>query len=266
MRGPPPSKGIIPAGAGRRTDEGLVFAGKRDHPRGCGEKQRCRALCAHQQGSSPRVRGEGTRDDQRPTASGIIPAGAGRSTQADLAARQERDHPRGCGEKSKCQVLSFGPPGSSPRVRGEGRQRGTPLDDDGIIPAGAGRRQSSARRYRRRWDHPRGCGEKRPVFLSAVTKRGSSPRVRGEGVGELDPVVRDGIIPAGAGRSLSERLPASAGWDHPRGCGEKRDQGRARGAGPGSSPRVRGEGPPGGRRPCGVGIIPAGAGRRLEKV
>ena len=72
---------------------------------------------------------------------------------------------------------------------------------DGITPAYAGKRFSSA--GTRSWprDHPRVCGEKAPRILSRA--------------------VYLGITPAYAGKSSPE-WPRSAGtWDHPRVCGEK---------------------------------------------
>ena len=114
--------GIIPAGAGRS----LIFlahdpaAG--DHPRGCGEKRPPPWRCSVCWGSSPRVRGEAA--PMGPTARGwgIIPAGAGRSDYHHPRAMPGQDHPRGCGEK-RCNASSLTvSPGSSPRVRGEGRR------------------------------------------------------------------------------------------------------------------------------------------------
>ena len=73
------SSWIIPAGAGRSTIVKRGNANAWDHPRGCGEKVwkgRCNTFA---QGSSPRVRGEGTLEEPPRAVAGIIPAGAGRS-------------------------------------------------------------------------------------------------------------------------------------------------------------------------------------------
>ena len=54
---------------------------------------------------------------------------------------------------------------------------------------------------------------------------GSSPRVRGkDGLCARGGVER-GIIPAGAGKSVSELEIIADARDHPRGCGEKRTRG-----------------------------------------
>ena len=50
--------------------------------------------------------------------------------------------------------------GSSPRVRGKDGGLAIPGGDDGIIPAGAGKRALKAALEKASRDHPRGCGEK----------------------------------------------------------------------------------------------------------
>ena len=90
---------IIPAGAGKSLSGALSQSLLEDHPRGCGEKKGRSAQPSKKLGSSPRVRGKAEaarylRDDL-----GIIPAGAGKSSQSPQAAFVLQDHPRGCGEK-----------------------------------------------------------------------------------------------------------------------------------------------------------------------
>ena len=151
---------IIPAGAGRSELRRRLERKVGDHPRGCGEKPLLLRRDGRAEGSSPRVRGEATSMEQRYTASGIIPAGAGRSHKHGAKIHGLGDHPRGCGEKSRRQQGRRGGRGSSPRVRGEAGPGPMNLRKRGIIPAGAGRRPTWASRSRRRVDHPRGCGEK----------------------------------------------------------------------------------------------------------
>ena len=136
----------------------------------------------------------------------------------------------------------------------------------GIIPAGAGRRCRPRWRGRRWWDHPRGCGEKASSFEEETSWMGSSPRVRGEGSCVALPDGKVGIIPAGAGRSHIGLLRLKRPWDHPRGCGEKRDTCALGGGAEGSSPRVRGEALPKSITRTDKGIIPAGAGRSCDLV
>ena len=172
---------------------------------------------------------------------GIIPAGAGRRPLVKSSSRAARDHPRGCGEKHITRTVEGGYWGSSPRVRGEARRAGGFGETGGIIPAGAGRRSATLCSLSGARDHPRGCGEKHGSVSSLVFAKGSSPRVRGEGVSVGGHVFKGGIIPAGAGRSPPASPSSPPPRDHPRGCGEKSGlvwKGRCN---TGSSPRVRGE-------------------------
>ena len=111
--------GIIPAGAGKSRDRGARRGRPGDHPRGCGEKRKMLTLLSTRRGSSPRVRGKG--GGRRPFggASGIIPAGAGKSSYRTTFPAEPRDHPRGCGEKNSALSRRLSSAGSSPRVRGK---------------------------------------------------------------------------------------------------------------------------------------------------
>ena len=91
---------IIPAGAGKSTATSSASAGPRDHPRGCGEKECAAGASGDVGGSSPRVRGKALRCGWCSCRGGIIPAGAGKSEFDPRLAREEGDHPRGCGEKA----------------------------------------------------------------------------------------------------------------------------------------------------------------------
>ena len=171
-----------------------------DHPRGCGEKSYRPPAVETPLGSSPRVRGEARYLRARRRSGGIIPAGAGRSLAKINYTDRQRDHPRGCGEKLRSRVDMKTVAGSSPRVRGEVQVCMMKVLPAGIIPAGAGRSGTGRGWSWRGWDHPRGCGEKTPQRNNLATMRGSSPRVRGEGVALVRESGRRGIIPAGAGR------------------------------------------------------------------
>ena len=214
-------------------------------------------------GSSPRVRGEASARRMESRIRGIIPAGAGRRQYQTIIPEEERDHPRGCGEKSSAVTSLCRPEGSSPRVRGEEASMMILAPGEGIIPAGAGRRYSFQRWLRAHWDHPRGCGEKRCGVKGQFAVEGSSPRVRGEVLERSYFHTVSGIIPAGAGRRLQPRAPVGARGDHPRGCGEKALIQSLHALIEGSSPRVRGEDKNAFPKERRVGIIPAGAGRSI---
>ena len=257
--------------------------GARDHPRGCGEKTLLTACPRASAGSSPRVRGKEATVAQITKLVGIIPAGAGKSCPVRVSGRGWRDHPRGCGEKRSVTVGVLQGWGSSPRVRGKGSRKRCRGPGRGIIPAGAGKSGARACTDARRGDHPRGCGEKLGSHFTIVKDRGSSPRVRGkgrdvEGVGGVavdhprgcgekwrrgaSGGCRRGIIPAGAGKRSLASLTRVDTRDHPRGCGEKLKRRKAPKLSQGSSPRVRGKVACAARKLTGVGIIPAGAGKR----
>ena len=131
--------------------------------------------------------------------------------------------------------------GSPPRVRGEERHSRRPCPGCRITPACAGRSGLSIRRTIEGEDHPRVCGEKRFAGISAVSSRGSPPRVRGEETACRDAARALRITPACAGRRTFWKNPAEVGEDHPRVCGEKRAQDRQTPPRVGSPPRVRGE-------------------------
>ena len=115
-------------------------------------------------------------------------------------------------------------------------------------------------------DHPRGCGEKGVEHPSDGVSEGSSPRVRGEEHAPHFSGAKVGIIPAGAGRRNAVFFRNFRHGDHPRGCGEKANAPPRPVGGRGSSPRVRGEDPAHRQPHHAVGIIPAGAGRRRQRL
>ena len=213
--------GIIPAGAGKRLSGASVPTARQDHPRGCGEKAGSPRGPCGLWGSSPRVRGKAQRIAPTAKRRGIIPAGAGKSSLPNGAAKQCQDHPRGCGEKSALPLATCARTGSSPRVRGKGAVEGELRAQAGIIPAGAGKRACGLLPWAVARDHPRGCGEKDNAAAKAIYQAGSSPRVRGKASSQIALASSAGIIPAGAGKSHGVAWVGRLGGDHPRGCGEK---------------------------------------------
>ena len=69
--------------------------------------------------------------------------------------------------------------GSSPRLRGTPPRVRQDRDTVGIIPALAGNTGTGAPAHWTPRDHPRACGEHVAQRADAVTKMGSSPRLRG---------------------------------------------------------------------------------------
>ena len=195
--------GIIPAGAGKSGVRVRPRRAGRDYPRGCGEKAPQTAAISFGAGSSPRVRGKDAVHNACRDRVRIIPAGAGKRADRRVANLLTWDHPRGCGEKSAPARRSPSRPGSSPRVRGKDFVGNSGRHKLGIIPAGAGKRTGGSRTSRSRQDHPRGCGEKQKASAAAFHAGGSSPRVRGKGISARRSASLTGIIPAGAGKSVS---------------------------------------------------------------
>ena len=142
---------------------------------------------------------------------------------------------------------------------------GDALGANGIIPAGAGKSACPDTEGATGQDHPRGCGEKPERIRTMKNEKGSSPRVRGKVLAELDGHEDAWIIPAGAGKRPPALSRLSLRQDHPRGCGEKDSHDHSSGSKGGSSPRVRGKGTLSICITSPSWIIPAGAGKSLRQ-
>ncbi len=171
--------GIIPALAGN-TDS-TRHPSKRcwDHPRACGEHERCAVTVAAGAGSSPRLRGTPEHYAVGSHSEGIIPALAGNTLQSRRTRFSPRDHPRACGEHGWSRKYCTTPMGSSPRLRGTLRACGDASAGHRIIPALAGNTRWKRPSAHSRWDHPRACGEHGRGCGCDVAVAGSSPRLRG---------------------------------------------------------------------------------------
>ena len=111
----------------------------------------------------------------------------------------------------------------------------------GITPADAGKTVYPAVSARYRWDHPRGCGENCKKTSTATIYSGSPPRMRGK---LYIPQYRHGtggITPADAGKTITPFAVAKRAEDHPRGCGENREELVRQPLKYGSPPRMRGK-------------------------
>ena len=79
-------RGIIPAHAGNTCSSTPIPHAPRDHPRACGEHGSPVDATGDQQGSSPRMRGTPVTGFAWGAGNGIIPAHAGNTQSADIAA------------------------------------------------------------------------------------------------------------------------------------------------------------------------------------
>ena len=130
-------------------------------------------------GSSPRMRGALSLDDDMDRVAGIIPADAGSTHYPYGYYIDDEDHPRGCGEHPVRPDARGGHGGSSPRMRGAPQKQEQGLSLPWIIPADAGSTIVIAKATQGTGDHPRGCGEHMAITTTQFDREGSSPRMRG---------------------------------------------------------------------------------------
>ena len=273
--------GLIPACAGKTPRAPCPGYPDRAHPRACGENVVCSAMSFGFPGSSPRVRGKPHRQRQPPDEAGLIPARAGKTRARAAAMAVVPAHPRACGENRRTRTDPPPRPGSSPRVRGKQDRRHHPLQPRGLIPACAGKTRRSLFKPQSSRAHPRVCGENWCFEHAGETVPGSSPRVRGKLCWRSLLLLRGGLIPACAGKTLVRicipsiwgLIPACAGKTraptrapggrgaHPRACGENRSTALLCRPASGSSPRVRGKPRAGLQEAARRGLIPACAGK-----
>ena len=145
-------------------------------------------------------------------------------------------------------------------MRGSRRHCYFESTNSGIIPAGAGLTSSVLHFPAKRRDHPRGCGAHPSRIDMGEDILGSSPRVRGSPRATRRIYRYRGIIPAGAGLTLSFFMTLKGSGDHPRGCGAHYRSVKVSLLQSGSSPRVRGSLFTAAVIVNSKGIIPAGAG------
>ena len=231
---------FIPACAGNRrktSDSELTGA---VHPRVCGEQIQKIPDSGPHDGSSPRVRGTDLREFLGTADKRFIPACAGNSISAALSAISLPVHPRVCGEQFFLSSHSRRSIGSSPRVRGTVCSSTSRFYASRFIPACAGNSVDDKQFQVSQPVHPRVCGEQIPALKLAISKTGSSPRVRGTDAAGRRQSLLCRFIPACAGN----RAPRTAGKFvrsvHPRVCGEQVPSVLITTMVVGSSPRVRG--------------------------
>ena len=167
----------------------------------CGEHGSAVASVRPSMGSSPHVRGTPSDTSTGSPPAGIIPACAGNTGIRLWWDRENGDHPRMCGEHSRCCRRLSGRLGSSPHVRGTLLFLNFLHDIQGIIPACAGNTPCV-----RVWpgglgDHPRMCGEHYGRGGNGKSITGSSPHVRGTLWSLIVHSIWSGIIPACAGNT-----------------------------------------------------------------
>ena len=153
--------------------------------------------------------------------------------------------------------------GSSPLTRGKLAIYVDVIDDEGLIPAHAGKTPRANTPRPASWAHPRSRGENATVRLIRTVTAGSSPLTRGKHGARQRTRRLSGLIPAHAGKTPKAGRPAALSAAHPRSRGENGYLSVFRVTGLGSSPLTRGKP---NRRSQSIrnrGLIPAHAGKTI---
>ena len=189
-----------------------------------------------------------------------IPACAGEPRRRLRRQISSGVYPRVCGGTSYWPVPLSAVAGLSPRVRGNPKTTPRRVVGIGSIPACAGEPGNGLMRFDAGKVYPRVCGGTTLPSCATQSRRGLSPRVRGNRSQPERPPVGVGSIPACAGEP-----PFKMRWGiniqvYPRVCGGTTGLAALDRWRRGLSPRVRGN-PPAESRPPGVfRSIPACAG------
>ena len=215
-------------------------------------------------GSSPRGRGKQCAADLVGGVDGLIPARAGKTSEANRPGETLSAHPRAGGENSKLQAALNRETGSSPRGRGKLGVCAIGARVCGLIPARAGKTDCGVQFPGRAAAHPRAGGENRGLSRKRRRLHGSSPRGRGK-LRRLAPsraLIR--LIPARAGKTGTGGSRSVSPRAHPRAGGENACEASERRGQVGSSPRGRGK--PTHALATGFKrrLIPARAGKTIE--
>ena len=109
-------------------------------------------------------------------------------------------------------------------------------------------------------DHPRACGDHANAPGLVTLFLGSPPRLRGPLYFRHFRRKRNGITPAPAGTTTPAAYLSTPGTDHPRACGDHRNQTFKSGPKIGSPPRLRGPHIAASLNAGVLGITPAPAG------
>ena len=133
----------------------------------------------------------------------------------------------------------------------------------GLIPAWAGKTKNRVSVGKSAPAHPRVGGENIPPISTTKTARGSSPRGRGKPRGPPQPVPRERLIPAWAGKTVYRNILMLRDGAHPRVGGENAREELVTEASDGSSPRGRGKLVLVPRASREVRLIPAWAGKTI---
>ena len=173
---------------------------RRAHPRAGGENPTKATQPTTCNGSSPRGRGKQTPPQKSTHKARLIPARAGKTPGRSSLACSPSAHPRAGGE--------------NPRGRGFGRRLSR------LIPARAGKTPSPPSPSTATQAHPRAGGENPKTRSTPLLGPGSSPRGRGKPLGGRYLTCLPRLIPARAGKTVTNTERHPHGTAHPRAGGE----------------------------------------------
>ena len=172
--------GLIPAHAGKTLPRTFAAPTLRAHPRSRGENVPWWGSFQLVRGSSPLTRGKHCFGCCGRGGGRLIPAHAGKTTDAALILACSKAHPRSRGENGGIGRLVLGHEGSSPLTRGKPGARGARRSPVGLIPAHAGKTPWGGGRGWPGGAHPRSRGENRDGPSPGLVGWGSSPLTRGK--------------------------------------------------------------------------------------
>ena len=132
----------------------------------------------------------------------IIPTRVGTSILTASFQGHREDHPHACGDKMQTGLTRRHSVGSSPRVWGQAYASAREMLGIRIIPTRVGTRRRPHRSVNSAADHPHACGDKTVKSPVGEPKKGSSPRVWGQGTTTFVCTLTSGIIPTRVGTSF----------------------------------------------------------------
>ena len=153
---------------------------------------------------------------------GPIPANAGEPTSAIIKRSHCGAYPRECGGTDYKGIMSGDNWGLSPRMRGNPCRHWSRARGSGPIPANAGEPVTTATPGAGPGAYPRECGGTSPSHSASYSRKGLSPRMRGNPPSILIKRCNAGPIPANAGEPHHRSRRFGPVRAYPRECGGTR--------------------------------------------
>ena len=232
---------LIPAHAGKTSRSASAPGPRAAHPRSRGENSIRVHPITYGLGSSPLTRGKPSVLVSSSMMCRLIPAHAGKTTSFMGVPVAVGAHPRSRGENESAEAVACCGVGSSPLTRGKRLVCLGCVPGGRLIPAHAGKTQSTRRRFLTSRAHPRSRGENLIARARASRVTGSSPLTRGKHWLLVRRDNRARLIPAHAGKTAFGDTDPKINGAHPRSRGENALRCAADALTKGSSPLTRGK-------------------------